>query len=227
MLNLFQVASGIPPSGFRGIFIPLFFGFISAFIGIMLPGLINMTAAKVNHKEGKKNALWFVFGAVVIICFQVFFAILFARIISHRPDLVTLMREIGFCVFIVLTIYFLWIAKKPQEKTQNLEKKSKTKRFFLGMLLSVLNFFPIPYYVFISISLASYKLFWYDTTSIFIFVNGVVTGSFLVFYLYISFFDKIKDNADYIMKNMNTIIGSITGVVSIITLVNIIKYYWV
>lgn len=43
---------------------PLFFGFISAFIGIIPPGLINMTAAKVNHKEGKRNALWFVFGAV-------------------------------------------------------------------------------------------------------------------------------------------------------------------
>ena len=67
---------------------PLFFGFISAFIGIIPPGLINMTAAKVNHKEGKRNALWFVFGAVLIICVQVFFAILFAKIISHRPDLV-------------------------------------------------------------------------------------------------------------------------------------------
>jgi threonine/homoserine/homoserine lactone efflux protein len=205
---------------------PLFFGFISAFIGIIPPGLINMTAAKVNHKEGKRNALWFVLGAVVIICFQVFFAILFAKIINRRPDLVTLMREIGFGIFATLTIYFLWLAKKPKDKSKKLKNKSKTKRFFLGMLLSALNFFPIPYYVFISISLASYKLFWFDTTSIFIFVNGVIIGSFLVFYFYISFFNKIEDKTDYIMKNMNTIIGSITGLISIITLINIIKYYW-
>jgi len=205
---------------------PLFFGFISAFIGIIPPGLINMTAAKVNHKEGKRNALWFVFGALIIICLQVFFSILFAKIINRRPDLVTMLREIGFCIFTALTIYFLLIAKTPKSKPKKLTKNSKTTRFFLGMLLSALNFFPIPYYVFVSISLASYQLFTFDTSSILIFVNGVLLGSFLVFYLYITFFDRMESKRDYIMKNMNTIIGSITGVISIITLINIIKYYW-
>ena len=204
---------------------PLFFGFLSAFVGITPPGLINMTAAKVNHKEGKRNALWFVFGALLVICIQVFFSILFAKIINRRPDLVALLREIGFCIFTALTIYFLWIAKTPISKPKKLKKNSKTKRFFLGMWLSALNFFPIPYYVFVSISLASYHLFSFDKTSIFIFVNGALLGSFLVFYFYISFFNKIENKRDYIMKNMNTIIGSITGLISIITLINIIKYY--
>jgi threonine/homoserine/homoserine lactone efflux protein len=205
---------------------PLFFGFISAIVAIIPPGLINMTAAKVNHREGKRNALWFVLGAIIVICFQVFFAVLFAKIINHRPDLVVLLREIGFGIFTALTIYFLLIAKQPKGKSKKLKNKSKTKRFFLGMLLSALNFFPIPYYVFISISLASYKLFSFETTSILIFVNGVVIGSFLVFYFYISFFNRIENKRDYLMKNMNTIIGSITGLIAIITLINIIKYYW-
>lgn len=205
---------------------PLFFGFISAIVAIIPPGLINMTAAKVNHKEGKRNALWFVLGAILVICFQVYFAVLFAKIINHRPDLVALLREIGVGIFAALTIYFLLIAKQPKGKSKKLKNKSKTKRFFLGMLLSALNFFPIPYYVFISISLASYKLFSFETTSIFIFVNGVVIGSFLVFYFYISFFNRIENKRDYLMKNMNTIIGSITGLIAIITLINIIKYYW-
>ena len=184
-----------------------------------------MTAAKVNHKEGKRNALWFVLGAVLVIFFQVFFAILFAKIINRRPDLVTLLREIGFCIFTLLTIYFLGIAKTPKGKTTKLKKNCKT-RFLLGMLLSALNFFPIPYYVFISITLASYKLFSFSTTSIFIFVNGVILGSFLVFYFYISFFNRFENKRDYIMKNMNTIIGCITGLISILTLINIINYYW-
>lgn len=205
---------------------PLFFGFISAFVGIIPPGLINMTAAKVNHKEGKRNALWFVFGALLIICLQVFFSILFAKIINRRPDLVTLLREIGFGIFATLTVYFLLLAKKPKDKTKKLDSKSVTKRFFLGMLLSALNFFPIPYYVFVSIFLASFNLFSFDTTSIAIFVNGVIVGSFLVFYLYISFFNKIESKRDFFMKNMNTIIGCITGLISIITLINIIEYYW-
>ncbi|HEY6143634.1 MAG TPA: LysE family transporter [Flavobacterium sp.] len=205
---------------------PLFFGLISAFIGIVPPGLINMTAAKVNLKEGKRNALWFVLGAVLVIAFQVFFAILFAKIINRRPDLVTLLREIGLGIFTALTVYFLCIAKAPTGKSKKLKKKSTSKRFFLGMLLSALNFFPIPYYVFVSITLASYKLFSFESTSIFVFVSGSLIGSFMAFYFYISFFNRIENKTDFVMKNMNTIIGSITGLISIITLINIINYYW-
>ncbi|MES2573975.1 MAG: LysE family transporter [Bacteroidota bacterium] len=206
---------------------PLFFGFITAFIGIIPPGLINMTAAKVNIKEGKRNALWFVLGAVLVITFQVFFAVLFAKIINRRPDLIILLREIGLVIFTALTIYFLWIAKKPKVKPKKKLKKNNTsKRFFLGMLFSALNFFPIPYYVFISITLASYQLFSFEPTPIFIFVTGSILGSFLVFYFYISFFNRIENKTDYLMKNMNTIIGSITGFISIVTLINIINYYW-
>lgn len=205
---------------------PLFLGFITAFIGIIPPGLINMTAAKVNLKEGKKNALWFVLGAVLVIFFQVFIAIFFARVIDRRPDLVTLLREVGFGIFVTLTIYFLWLAKKPKDKTRKIKKNSKTNRFFLGMLLSAINFFPIPYYVFVSVALASFNLFSFDTTSIFIFVTGSIFGSFSVFYFYIAFFTMIENKTDYILRNMNTIIGSITGLISTVTLWNIIKYYW-
>jgi threonine/homoserine/homoserine lactone efflux protein len=204
----------------------LFLGFVTAFVGITPPGLINMTAAKVNLKEGKISAYWFVLGAVIVIFFQATLAILFARYIEGRPDVIVLLREVGFVIFSGLTIYFLLIAKKPKTKKDKIKKKSTSTRFFLGMLLSALNFFPIPYYVFVSITLASYKLFVFDISYVFIFVTGVVLGSFLVFYLYITFFQKIENKTDYMMKNMNTIIGSITGLIALITLINIIRYYW-
>ena len=205
--------------------ISLLLGFVTAFIGITPPGLINMTAAKVNLKEGKRSAYWFVLGAVLIIFFQASLAIFFAQFIKGRPDVIVLLREVGFAIFLILTIYFLFIAKKPKKKKGKIKKKSTSTRFFLGMLLSALNFFPIPYYVFVSVTLASYNLFYFDITHIFVFVTGVVLGSFLVFYCYITFFQKIQNKTDYFMRNMNTIIGSITGLISIITFINIIKYY--
>jgi threonine/homoserine/homoserine lactone efflux protein len=205
--------------------ISLLSGFLTALIGITPPGLLNMTAAKVNLKEGKRNAFWFVFGAVIIIFFQAYLAILFARVIDIRPDIVILLREVGFGIFAGLTIYFLVLAEKPKIKKAKIKKNSKKKRFFLGMLLSALNFFPIPYYVFVSITLSSYNVFSFSAASNLIFVIGAVLGSTLVFYFYITFFQKIQGKADYILRNMNTIIGSITGVVAIITLFNIIRYY--
>jgi len=192
----------------------LFFGFISAVIGIFPPGLINMTAAKVKIKEGKRAALWFVVGAILIIVLQVYLAILFAQFIGERPQVVVLLREIGCGIFTLLTVYFLAIAKTPQKIKGKIKKQRTSTRFFLGMLLSALNFFPIPYYVVVSLSLASYGVFAFESFSI------------LVFYTYISFFSKIANKTDFFMKNMNKIIGSITGLVALLTLFNIINYYW-
>jgi threonine/homoserine/homoserine lactone efflux protein len=206
---------------------PLLSGFIAAFIGIIPPGLINMTAAKINLKEGKKNALWFVIGAVFVIFFQVFVAVLFAQVIDNRPDVVTLLREVGFVIFAFLTIYFLFLAKNPKTKKKSkIKKSSKKSRFFLGMLLSGLNFFPIPYYVVVSVTLASYHLFVFQNNIIFTFVLGSVLGSFAALYSYVAFFGRIEKKTDYLMRNMNTIIGSITGLIAVVTLFNILNYYF-
>lgn len=202
-----------------------FLGFISAFVGISPPGLINMTAVKVNLKEGKRTALWFVFGAVIIIFFQTFLALLFARVIDKSPSLILLLREIGCVIFALLTVYFLFVAKKPKIKGSKIKKYSNSSRFFLGMLLSALNFFPIPYYVFLGITFASYQLFTFDFLSILIFVLGVVSGAFVVFYGYVVFFTKIESKADFFIQNMNKIIGTITGLIAVVTFLNILKHY--
>ncbi|CAM2779695.1 Threonine/homoserine/homoserine lactone efflux protein [Flavobacterium succinicans] len=202
-----------------------FLGFISAFVGISPPGLINMTAVKVNLKEGKRTAMWFVLGAVLVIFIQTFLALLFARVLDKSPALLLLFREIGCVIFALLTVYFLLVAKKPKIKEGNIKKYSKKSRFFLGILLSALNFFPIPYYVLLGITFASYHLFSFDITSILIFVLGVVSGAFMVFYGYVFFFNKIEAKAGFFLQNMNTLIGSVTGIMTLLTLYNIMDSY--
>jgi threonine/homoserine/homoserine lactone efflux protein len=201
-------------------------GFISAVFGFAIPGLINMAGAKVSIKEGRDRAILFIAGAVIIIFFQTLTAIVFARFIDSHPNVIVLLREVGFGIFLVLTIYFLFLAKKPKAKKEQMRMRSKTSRFFLGMLLAALNFFPVPYFVFITITAASFNFFYFEKLPIFLFLVGVVLGSFMVFYYYIVFFKKIESKTDFFFKNMNKIIGSITGIVALITLVNIIKYYY-
>ena len=102
--------------------------------------------------------------------------------------------------------------------------KSKTSRFFLGMLLSFLNLLPIPYYVFLSVWFSQKGWFFFNQSYIWMFVAGTVAGSFLMFYLYILFFKK-KETAEpsFLMKNGNYIIGTVTGIISVVTLLKILK----
>lgn len=199
-------------------FLPLVLGFCIAFLAVILPGLINMTAAKISTQEGKNVALSFAIGASVIIFFQTFLAVLFARFINHHQEIVATLQEIGIFVFSLLSIYFFFIAEKPKKIKTNREVKGKSNRFFLGMLLSTLNLLPIPFYVFASMSLSASGYFSFDKIPVSCFVMGVVLGSFTVFYLYIVAFKKIEKKTEFLMKNINTIIGSVTTFMAVVTL---------
>ena len=94
--------------------LPIILGLSAAAIGTTPPGLLNMTAAKVSMRDGKNRALWFAFGASIIVFFQTLLAVLFARFIDRRADISAVLQEIGFVIFILLTVYFLWFAKKPK-----------------------------------------------------------------------------------------------------------------
>lgn len=206
--------------------LPLFLGFLTSAIGIIPPGLINMTAAKVSIQEGRTRAFVFAIGAVLIVFLQTFLAVVFAKFIDKNPSVVLILREIGLFIFTGLTVYFFLYAKKIKRKEDDTALKSKRSRFFLGMLLSALNFFPIPFYVFVSVTLASYNYFSFEKSFVYSFVLGSGLGALFAFYCYIVYFKKLERKSEFLLKNMNYIIGSITGFVSIITLVNIIKYYW-
>jgi threonine/homoserine/homoserine lactone efflux protein len=209
------------------IILPFLSGFLAAIIGIFPPGLINMTAAKVSLNDGKRSALLFVLGALLVIVFQTYLSVLFARYINYHQEIVVVMREIGLGIFVIVTFYFFFFAKKPKTDSQKKHQlKSKKSRFFLGMLIASLNVFPIPYYVFISITLASFHVFTFDAISVYSLVFGVLMGSLLGFYFYVIFFNRMKTKTTFLINNMNMIIGTVTGIVSLLTLVNILNYYF-
>ena len=199
-------------------------GVFAAVVGVLPPGLINLTAAKISVKDSENRAVMFALGALIVIFFQTLIALIFARYIDEHKEIGLLLREIGFVIFSILTIYFIFIAKQP---TNNVHKKikikSKKSSFFLGLMISAINFFPIPYYVFVSISLSSFGYFNFNETSIYLFTTGAVLGSFSVFYGYIKFFKNLDTKTNFLSKNMNKIIGSITGIVALLSLVFIIK----
>mgnify|MGYP003489068347 CR=1 FL=1 len=202
---------------------PFFLGFLIAAVGIIPPGLINMTAAKVSLKDCRNEAIFFPIGATIIVFIQSYSALLFANFINNHPSVINSLEEIGFIIFFSLTIYFLWKAKKTKNSKTEIKVRSKTNRFFYGMLLASLNLFPIPYYVFISITLAAYGYFFFEPSYIYSFVTGAVSGSFLVFYLYILYFKKREAKSSFLINNGNYVFATLTGLVSIITLIKLLK----
>ena len=197
-------------------------GFLFAFFGVMPPGLLNMTAAKISLKEGHVRGIMFCIGACVIVLLQTYVAAIFASYLSKHPEVVDVLRRVAAVIFVLLTVYFLFIAKSKETKQVELKIKSKHSRFFQGILLSALNVFPIPYQAYVTITLASIGWMSFGEIDIISYVAGATMGTFATFYLYIFFFDKIKSKTIRSQKTMNRLIGGITAVMAVMTLFNII-----
>ena len=202
------------------------FGYLAAVVGIFPPGLINMTAAIISLEDGKSRAMGFVSGALVVIAIQAFISVYGARYIDSHHEVNLILREIGLVIFILASVYFFFLAKKPQLVSQNaLVKKTSRSAFLLGLFISAINFFPIPYYVIVSIAMNSYGLFHFQPLEIYCLVSGVLLGSVTVFYAYVVVFNRLKSKTDYLICNMNLIMGIITSLVSLITLYHVVNYY--
>lgn len=200
--------------------IVFFLGLIVAFIGVIPPGLLNMTAAKISLKEGNTRGVVFSIGASIVVLIQTYIATIFARYLSKHPEVIGVLKIVALAIFILITIYFLFIAKGERKQEIKPKVKSKHSRFFQGILMSSINVFPIPYQAYMTITLASFKWMDFSQESILVYMVATAIGSFIVFYFYILFFEKMKFLQSTSQKNMNYLIGGVTGVISIITIIN-------
>ena len=165
-------------------------------------------------------------GTAVTIALQVYIAIFLAKFINFNEDVTKIFREVGLTVFVLITIYFLIFAqkrdkKKKQKKLEQIGEVKQKNKFIYGLLLSAINVFPIPFYVFLSATLVSYNISVFGQPNSSIFALGVTIGSMIIFGLYLKFFNNKSEDNSFILKNINYIIGGITSVVSLLTVYQI------
>ncbi|MEZ4779770.1 MAG: lysine transporter LysE [Flavobacteriaceae bacterium] len=197
-------------------------GFLAALIGVIPPGLLNMTAAKISMKQGRKIAILFSAGVCVTVCLQTFLALIFARHIDKHPEVVDILQKVALGIFLCLTLYFFLIAKDTRREVPKEMEHSKTNRFFYGIFLGAINLLPLPYWVYISITFAAFGWFSFDQFGLWMTVLASGLGTFVMLLLYIWFFRNRMEN-NTLRFNMNYVIGIITAIISAITFFKIFQ----
>ena len=197
----------------------LVLGLFISTIGIIIPGMLNMTIAKISVKENQQQALNFAFGAVVVVFFQAFLGTYFAKFLDAHPFFSEGLKKIGTFIFIGLTIAFVILGfKAKSKKRKKVTIETKKNRFLYGVVMSSLNMFAIPWYAFTSLMMASKDWFVYDLLSIVLFSLSAASGTYFVFYLYALYFKKIEHKLSFIVQNINFFIAFLTGLVAISSL---------
>lgn len=200
----------------------LLFGLAIGFLGVIPPGLLNLTAAKISVKQSRKAAVIFALGASIVVVGQVYIGVFFSGLLNKNPDMLLLLEQFAVVAFIGLSIFFfIRAALDPGTPVVKQIDKSFIKLFGQGIILSVLNIFPIPFYIGFSSFLAGRGLFEFTYPMAHLFIAGASCGTFLMLLAYIKYVKKFRFDSTTFARKINYILGGLTLLIAIFTIIRI------
>lgn len=197
-------------------------GFITSFLGTLTPSMLNMTTAKISLHKSKNEAVKFAAGVSIVVLAQVYIAILFTKFLRSNPAFMQSLQEIGIVIFAVLSFYFYRQSKKDNVPTDSIKEKTGNS-FVVGLLLSALNMFSIPFYCGVTTALDVAGWLRFSQQNIMGFVIGSALGTFSLLYMYAHYAKLIQLKSKGLAKNLNLTLSILTGVLAFITLINIVR----
>ncbi len=200
----------------------LFFAtFSAALMGVVPPGLINMTAAKISTQKGKANGIRFAIGASITVVLQAYIAVHISKYLYNNPQIIAILLKIAVVIFTFFAIYFFVVARKKKNKKRPEIKITKTNSFLKGLSLEALNILPIPYFCGLNAAwnVSGWIKFELLDTLIFVFAAGL--GTFTMLYTYVVSFNKLEAKTQYFSKYADYILSALMLILVIITLIRI------
>lgn len=189
-----------------------------AFLSLVPPGMLNMTAVRITIEKNRKEGFWFSLGAALVVILQAFIAIAFAKYFANNPQVVERLKLGGvFVLFLLSAVFFI----KARNKFRARGSDRKGKSLLLGILMSAMNMLSIPFYLVLSSVLESKGLLIANQPYINLFVSGVFAGAFALFLLYVQFASLIQKKAQFIARNINYILSVLFFVLGILSLYKI------
>ena len=201
-------------------FLYVLYGIFISYLGMLAPGMLNMSALKVKLEIGKVQGVKFAFGAAFVILIQAGIAVLFADYFVKNPEIIEFLKIAGVFVFFILAIFFFILSRK---KTNTNTKVEKGKYFVRGALMSSLNVIAIPFYLAFSIFLSEKGLIVIKQPFIMLYLFGIFLGAILLFGTYLYFAKIIAKRVSFIARNINLILSVLFVVLGMITLIRLLK----
>jgi len=195
-------------------------GFTTSFLGTLTPSMLNMTTAKISLNKSKIEAIKFAVGASIVVLAQVYIAILFTKFLRSNPIFVQSLQKLAMVIFAILSFYFYRQSKKDKAQSSSVKEKTGNS-FIVGILLSALNMFSIPFYCGVTTALDVAGWLIFTKQNILFFVIGSAIGTFALLAMYANYAKIIQLKSKGLAKNINLILSILTGGLALVTLIKI------
>jgi cytochrome c biogenesis protein CcdA len=179
-----------------------------------------MTTVKISIERGKINALKFALGVSIIVLIQSYSAVFFTKYLEEHPAFILTLQKVALVIFALLSFYFYKEYKREKKITSEFKQKCKDT-FLIGLFLSAINMFAIPFYYGITTALNSFGWMKLTQNNILLFVIGSAIGTFMILYSY-SNFAKFLNKENKVKSNkISLVLSVLTGVLVIITMIKV------
>lgn len=194
-----------------------------AFIGLMSPGFLTLTALNTAIDRGQKEAVKFVFGSIFPIFIQAHIALLGAGYIKAHPGIILSFSKVAIFVFLGLSLIF-FKQYRQRKLVINTPRFSIDNSFMYGIFASLINPLAIPFYFTYSTLLELNGLLTIKEPYITAFVFGAVGGAFSILSVYAKHAPTLLGKLQFVAKHFKLILALIMLFLAIASFINVWRH---
>jgi len=190
-------------------------------IALTLPGMVNMSAMKVSIDQGIRAGIKFSFGGTTTMVIQAYLAITFTKFFSANPYVILNLKRAALAIFFLLSIIFLYLAKKPEKSKKTSEKYQKRENtpLFFGIFIMAMNMLNIPFLFATSTLLDAKGWISVEAPNKWLFLLGIALGCWSLLVAYAKFADIITVRAKFIVRHLNYLLSGLFMLLALIQVV--------
>lgn len=192
----------------------LFWGGILGFVGVAIPGLINMTTANVTIRHGMRAGIYNAIGAALVVFVQAKVAVGFANYLSVHGEVLTNIKKVAILIFLALSVVFFYQALKPKARKDG--KRYPGTPFLKGVATAGMNVMNIPFYFTGSAYLQSRELLRLAPFSGWGLALGALIGAFSGLFLYVYLAKILTEKMAAIDRSVNFFLSGLFLVLAVL-----------
>jgi threonine/homoserine/homoserine lactone efflux protein len=181
-------------------------GFLVSFIGSVPLGYLNIVGYEVFTRFGIREAILYLLGVICIEFFVIYFTLLFANQLMNNRKLIKFIE--GFSVLFMFFLAYVFFESSSNDASQEsvLDKYIDYSPYFVGLILSCLNFIQIPFWIGWNLYLLNGKYIEVSNSRKYFYVFGTVVGTFAGMLALILSLHFLTGKSDFLAKYLTKVI---------------------
>jgi len=175
-------------------------GFIVSFIGSIPLGYLNIVGYEVYNSFGLNETIFYLLGVISIEFFVIYFTLIFANKLIENKKIIKFI-EIFSIIFMFLIAYIFYSSASKNGSSQSvLEKYVYYSPFFVGIILSSINFIQIPFWISWNLYLLNGNYIEISKSRKYFYVFGSIIGTFFGMLGLILSLNYLTNQTDFLNK---------------------------